>query len=118
MVTVEFRDDELEIDLHGIEKFEAFKSKILVPYKNIVSVDDTVGDLRVGFKLGGTGLGQNYDYGRFETSEGYGFYAMRKRSEAFVIHLNDFAYKVIVLDLDNRQEVIDEIRSRISPNTF
>lgn len=118
MVTVDFKDDGLEIDLHGIEKLEAVKSRVFVPYANIDSVDDSVGDLRVGFKVAGAGLGQNWDFGRFETSDGYGFFAMRNRSEAFVIHLSNFAYKIIVLDLDNREEVIGEIKSRISQNTF
>ncbi len=118
MVSVDFQDEGMEIDLHGVEKLEAMKRKLFVPYANIESVDDTVEDLRVGWKVAGTGLGQNYDFGRFETNEGYGFFVMRSRADAFVIHLHDFAYKVIVLDLDNRQEVIDEIRSRIEGSSW
>lgn len=113
MVSVEFKEDGMEIDLHGLEKLAAMKEKLFVPYENITAVDDSVGDLRITWKVAGSGFGQNYDYGRFETNEGYGFYVMRKRDDAFVIHLANFKYRFIVLDLDNRQEVIDELRSHI-----
>lgn len=113
MVTVDFQAEGFEIDLHGVEKVEAIKSKLFVPYANVDSVEEEVGDLRVGWKVAGAGLGQNYDVGRFETNEGYGFFVMRKRSESFVIHLKDFKYSVIVLDLDNKEEVIEQIRSHI-----
>ncbi len=90
MVSVVFQDEGFEIDLHGIEKVEALKSRLFVPYSCVESVEEDVGDLKVGWKIAGAGLGQNYDVGRFETSEGYGFFVMRNRSESFAIHLKGF----------------------------
>lgn len=108
----------MEIDLQGIEKLETMQRKIFVPYENIDSVDDSADAIKVGWKVAGAGFGQNYDYGRFRTNEGYGFFAMKNKHDSFVIHLKDFKFNVIILDLQNRQEVIDEIRHRISKDPF
>lgn len=114
MVKVNFQETGFEIDLEGIEKMEAFKSKLFVPYDHLTGVDDDANDIRIGLKLVGTSLGQNhYDYGRFETSEGYGFYAMKNKSNAFAIHLMNDKYSVIVLDVENKEDVIEQLRDHM-----
>lgn len=114
MVKIQFLEDEFEIDMEGIEEFEAIKRKLLIPYSCIQRVDDTAEDVYGNFKIIGTRVTQNmYDFGRFTTKEGEGFFAYRKRENAFAIHLVNNKYGVIVIELENREQAIDELRARM-----
>ena len=114
MVKIQFLENEFEIDLEGIEKFEAVKSKLLIPYSCISRVEDTAGEVYGGFRLMGTRVTQNkYDFGRFTTKEGEGFFAYRKRENAFAIHLVNNKYGIIIVETENREQAIDELRARI-----
>ncbi len=56
MVSLNFSTDGFEVDLEGIEKAEAFKRKLFIPYSHLVRVDDNAEELKLGLKLGGTSL--------------------------------------------------------------
>ena len=114
MVKIQFLEDEFEIDLEEIEILETVKRKLKIPYSCINRVDDTAGDVYGGFKLIGTRVTQNmYDFGRFTTKEGEGFFAYRKRENAFAIHLVNNKYKIIIIETENREQAIDELRARM-----
>ena len=44
MVKISFQTDGFELDLEGIEKFEAMKKKLFIPYSHIEKVDDDAND--------------------------------------------------------------------------
>lgn len=114
MVKLIFKETGFEIDLSELEKLAAFKGKLFIPYENLIRIDDFVGDIHLQARLGGTSLGQDeYDYGRFQTTEGYGFYVMKHKENAFVIYLRDNTYNFLVLEVDDKEEVIRELRSCI-----
>ncbi len=114
MVRIQFLEDEFEIDLEGIEKFEAVKRELRIPYSCISRVDDTAGDVYGGLRLMGTRLTQNmYDFGRFTTKEGEGFFAFRKRENAFAIHLINNKYGIIIIETENREQAIEELRAKM-----
>lgn len=115
MVKVVFDVNGFNVELQGGEIFAAFKEKLFIPYEHIAKIDDNADELRIVMKVAGASLGQNtYDFGRFETNEGYGFYAMRRKEDAFAIHLTDERYKVLVLDVDDKEGTINELRSHMT----
>ena len=98
-----------------VEEFEAFKKKLRIPYTSIKNVEDTAGDVFGKFKIMGTRLTQNsHDYGSFTTDEGEGFFAYKTRENAFAIHLTNHQYGIIIIELENREQVINELRSRMA----
>ena len=114
MVKIQFLEDEFELDMEGVEELEAVKKKLRIPYSSIRRVDDTAGDVFGRFKIIGTRLTQNsHDFGRFTTDEGEGFFAYRMRENAFAIHLANNRYGIIIVELENREQAINELRSRM-----
>ena len=119
MVKLLFKEDGFEVDLTGLEKFSALKGKLFIPYSNLSSVDESVGDIHIRTRLGGTSLGEEgYNYGRFQTTEGYGFYAMKSKEKAFVIHLVNNEYNFIALEVEDKEEAIKELRSHITNHAY
>ncbi|MCL5433539.1 MAG: hypothetical protein M1538_00990 [Candidatus Marsarchaeota archaeon] len=114
MVKLNFKDNDIEIDLEGIEKILAIKKRLIIPYNHIISVDDDAEKVKAYLRVGGTALGhRHYDYGRFITNEGLGFYIMKNKDRAFAIHLKDEKYNVIVLELDDNASIISQINKKI-----
>lgn len=114
MVRIVFNEDNFEVDMEGMEKFEALKRKLVIPYSHLDRVDDNAAEIVTGFRLMGTGVTRtDYDFGRFNTNEGMGFYVMKHKDKAFAIHLKDDDYSVLVLQLENNAEAIDELRKRM-----
>ncbi|MCL5122829.1 MAG: hypothetical protein M1279_02575 [Candidatus Marsarchaeota archaeon] len=115
MVKLEFKDSGIEIDLEGIEKILAIKNRLFIPYGHIINVDDNAEKVKAYLRVGGTALGhRHYDYGRFITNEGKGFYVMKDKDKAFAIHLRDEPYNVIVLELDDNASMISQINKEIT----
>ena len=82
MVKIQFLENEFELDMEGLEEFEAFKKKLRIPYTSIKNVEDTAGDVFGKFKIMGTRLTQNsHDYGSFTTDEGEGFFSHTKQGK-------------------------------------
>ncbi len=118
MAKLNFTDTGIEIDLQGIEKFLAIKSKLSIPYNHIVNVEENAESVKAYLRIGGTALGhRHYDYGRFLTNDGKGFYVMKHKDRAFAIHLKDDTYNVIVLELNDNAAVIKEINKRLKSKT-
>lgn len=102
------------MDLEGIEKVEALKGRLFIPYSHVRSIDDSADGLIATLRLGGTSLGPGgLHYGRFETSEGYGFLAFREKDRAFVVHLSDDRYSVLALEPEDRDGALAGLRSRL-----
>ncbi|MCL4411024.1 hypothetical protein M1452_00585 [Candidatus Marsarchaeota archaeon] len=115
MVKLNFKDNGIEIDLEGIEKILAIKNRLFIPYEHIINVDSNAEKVKAYLRVGGTALGhRHYDYGRFLTNEGKGFYVMKDKSKAFAIHLKDEPYNVIVLELDDNTSIISLINKEIT----
>lgn len=115
MVKLNFKDSGIEIDLEGIEKILAIKNRLFIPYGHIINVDDNAEKVKAYLRVGGTALGhRHYDYGRFITNEGKGFYVMKDKDKAFAIHLRDEPYNVIVLELDDNASMISKINKEIT----
>ncbi|MGC8537906.1 MAG: hypothetical protein ACP5MZ_02895 [Candidatus Micrarchaeia archaeon] len=114
MVAIGFKDSGIEIDLQGIEKFIAIKSKLFIPYEHIESVNDNADEVKRYLRVGGTAIGYSHSlFGRFTTNEGLGFFVVRDKKKAFAINLVNEPYKVIVLELDNNEDAISKLRERI-----
>lgn len=115
MVEITFNDDSAEIDLHGAEEFLAIKKRLVIPYANIEKVDDNADQVKRYLKVAGSAFGvDNHLYGRFTTNDGLGFFVVRKKENAFAIHLRNEDFKVIVLEVGDNSEAIRTLRSHIS----
>lgn len=116
MVELKFNDDSVEIDLQGAEEFLAVKRKLIIPYANIEKVDDNADQVQRYMKIVGSAFGvDNHLYGRFTTNDGMGFFVMKRKENAFAIHLRNENYKVIVIELADNSEAIRTLRSHIIP---
>ena len=114
MVKLNLKDNGMEIDLEGIEKVLAIKNRLFIPYEHITSVDDNAEKVKAYLRVGGTALGRrHYDYGRFLTNEGKGFYIVKDKDKAFAIHLKDEPYNVIVIELDDNASAISLINEKV-----
>ncbi|MGC8694341.1 MAG: hypothetical protein ACP5RI_01850 [Candidatus Micrarchaeia archaeon] len=114
MVTLDFKDTGIEINLKGIEKILAIKNRLFIPYEHIIKVDENAENIKAYLRVGGTALGpRHYDYGRFMTNEGLGFYIIKNKDNAFAIYLKDEKYKVIVLELDDNITAINKIKEKL-----
>lgn len=115
MVEIRFNDDSAEIDLHGAEEFLAVKKQLVIPYTNIETVDDNADEVHRYMKVLGSAFGvDNHLYGRFTTNDGLGFFVLKKEENAFAIHLRNESYKVIVIEVADKDEAIRTLRSHIT----
>ncbi|EFD92870.1 MAG: hypothetical protein BJBARM5_0375 [Candidatus Parvarchaeum acidophilus ARMAN-5] len=115
MVEIKFNDDSFEIDLHGLEELGAMKRKLVIPYANIDEVDENAEKVQRYLKVAGASLGVNNNlYGRFTTNYGLGFFVVKNRENAFAMHLKNETYKVVVLEVADKNEVIKTLKSHIN----
>lgn len=115
MVEITFTDDSVEFDLHGAEEFLAIKKRLVIPYANIEKVDDNADQVQRYLKVAGSAFGvDNHLYGRFTTNDGLGFFVLKKKENAFAIHLKNESYKVIVIEVADKDEAIRTLRSHIT----
>lgn len=116
MVEIKFNTDTVEFDLQGAEEFLAIKKRLVIAYANIEKVEDNADQVQRYLKVGGSAFGvNNHLYGRFTTNDGMGFFVLKKKENAFAIHLRNETYKVIVIELANNDEAIRTLRSHITP---
>ena len=109
---IELTKDKLVIKFSLREMFIALKRKLEIPISTITDIKPYK-EAGIGYpiRLVGTSLG-HIKYGIFATPQGSAFIATRNINNATVLFLQDFGYKLAILDLD--EKTVQELENRIS----
>lgn len=114
MAKVITKEKKLHIQIKGIRKFWALKRKISVPLKHVLEVrlnpDVFKNPPRILEKRLGTNFYGVYMGGRFKQRGERVFWDVRKPENAIVIRLKNEYFKRLVIDVDNPEDTVREIK--------
>lgn len=117
MTEVRIEDDQLVVEIQGMDKFFTLKSHISIPLENVVSAEI---DLKVGEEIV-TATHAHHDgldavvnhgtndpksstrFGTFHDTDGTVFYDVHDATKTIVINLTHDKYERLVLEVENPQ---------------
>jgi hypothetical protein len=118
MTSIKIEDDNIVIEMIGIDKVLSLKSRIDIPAKHILSASQNIEESKkwLGIKGMKKILGSNipgiisdgtfYDHGRF-------FLDVHNPENTISIILKDEKYKEIIVEVENPQETLELINKKI-----
>lgn len=113
MIKVELGKEYVAFKLEGAQKFLALKSLVRIPLENIDIIStETVKPLWLAGRLG-THMPPIFWAGTFWTREGKTFYYVRNRSKCITLKLRDHEYSKVVMEVDDKENVADNLRKLI-----
>jgi hypothetical protein len=115
--TVSIENDEVVLELHGIDEFLSFKRSMHIPLKNIVSVstEEVSWGVFKAIKVAGTNLPGHYKDGRFYIPhEGLVFFEMHHPDKCITINTNHERYKKIVFEVEDKESAAMLINNALS----
>ncbi|MEM3670885.1 MAG: hypothetical protein QW767_03970 [Thermoprotei archaeon] len=106
---VRLEDGKLIIVFHGLETLEAFKRRMEFPVEHITSVSTSPHKWVEGLKLVGARLPGVVTEGIFLVDGKKVFFAMHHPESCVTVELAGEAYSALVVDVDDKQRVAEEI---------
>ena len=119
MVDISIVGDELHMEVKGWDKLWAFKGKLELPLKHIRNVyydpRATAGWWH-GIKLAGTNVPGILTAGTFYERNGEKvFWDVHDPQQTIVIELHDERYSELIVEVENPQAALEQIRGAIGP---
>jgi hypothetical protein len=117
MVTVHIEGDRVRFEVQGWDKLWALKSQIEIPLKQIVSARVDPEPARGwfhGLRIPGTEIPGVITAGTFYTRDGIAFYDIHDPEKAIVVEVDDEHYKRLVVEVENPEQSVAELRAAIA----
>ncbi len=109
---IELTEDKLIVKFDVLEEIAVIKRELEIPISSILDIKPfKEADVFLTWRVEGASIA-DIDYGRFETSKGWGFVATKNLEKSTVLFLKDFHYDLVILELD--EKTIEELKRRIS----
>jgi hypothetical protein len=114
--TVKIEDDNVVLEIHGIDEILSIKRSINIPLKHILSVSTETLPWSVfpQLKLAGTNIPHHVKDGRFLTKEGMIFFEMHDPEKCITINLDHERYKKVVFEVDDKESAATMIENALS----
>ena len=114
--TVRIEDDNLVLELHGVDEILSIKRSFHIPLKNIqsVSTEDVPWGVFKTMKLAGADLPHRVKDGWFLSNEGMIFFEMHHPDSCITINLDHERYKKIVFEVEDKESAAMLIENAIS----
>jgi hypothetical protein len=115
MAHVSIDGDDLIVDVEGLDKLWALKSRLTVPLANVRGATADPGIVREpkGIRSPGTHVPGVIVAGSFYTEGERVFWDVRNRDQAIVIELGDETYARLVIEVDDPQRTVDMIEKAV-----
>ena len=115
--TVSIENDEVVLEIHGVDEILSIKRSMHIPLKNIISVSADVVSWGVfqSMKIAGTDLPGHVKDGRFYIPhEGLIFFEMHHPDKCITINLDHERYKKVIFEVEDKESAATMIRDAMS----
>jgi len=115
--TVKIENDEVVLELHGVDEILSIKRSMRIPLKSIISVstEDVSWGVFKTIKVAGADLPGHYKDGRFYIPhEGLVFFEMHHPDSCITINLDHERYKKVVFEVEDKESAATMIRNAMS----
>jgi hypothetical protein len=116
MAQVRIEGGTLVVEIEGLNKLWALKSRLEIPLENVrgATADPGIVKERKGLRAPGTHLPGVIVAGTFHTGDGRVFWDVRDGSKAVVIELSDERYTRLVVEVDHPRATVGLIEQAVS----
>jgi hypothetical protein len=117
MVDISITDDQLHLEVKGLDKLWAFKGKLEIPLKHIRSVrydPEVARGWWHGIKIVGSNLPGVITAGTFFQHGQRVFWDVHNPEQTIIIDLHDERYSELIVEVENPQFAVEQIRGAIS----
>lgn len=116
MATVSIVDDRLVVELKGLDRFWALKSRLSIPLSNVRGASADPGMIREpkGLRAGGTHVPGVITAGTFHLDGERVFWDVRDAARAVVIELRDEKYARLVIQVDDPRATVGLIEGAVT----
>lgn len=118
MVEITTKDDKLVLEMEGLDKLWAFKSRVEIPLSKVsgahVADPGVTRGLWKSLKMAGTYFPGLIAAGTFKMHGKRIFWDVKSAEKAIVIDLVDDRYDELVVEVDDPQATVDQIRTATS----
>ena len=118
-VKISVEEDNLVVELHGLERFLAFRQSLHVPLSH-VSGARMAGEIPrkdIGIKVLGAGIPGFIRAGTYAGKEGLVFWDVRHQEKAILIELHDEEFSQLVVEVEKPEEAISLISNAIAESS-
>ncbi len=115
MTTVSTSDGRLVIEVQGLDKLWALKSRLEIPLEHISDVRSAVEQRVRGIRAPGTYIPGVITAGTFHQVGKRVFWDVHHPERAIAIDLHDERYTTLIVEVANPEATICEIQSAIAP---
>ena len=115
MARVSINSDELVVEVEGVDKILAFKSRIAIPLRHVrgATADPGIAREPKGRRSPGTHLPRVVVAGTFHQDGDRIFWDVRDPSKAIVIELADERFRRLVIEVDSPGATVSEINRSV-----
>lgn len=116
MATISIDDDDLIVDVQGLDKLWALKSRLTIPLTNVrgATADPSITSEPKGWRGPGTHLPGVVVAGTFHQDGQRVFWDVHDKGKAVVIELNDDTYQRLVIEVDDPHATVDLIERAVT----
>lgn len=117
MANVSVTGDTLVVELEGLDKLWAFRSRIEIPLRNVRGATQDPGIAREakGLRMGGTHFPGLITAGTFRSGGEWVFWDVRDPARAVVIELADERYSRLVVEVADPRATVDLVEQAKRP---
>ncbi|MCP9956454.1 MULTISPECIES: hypothetical protein [Streptomyces] len=118
MADIRIAGDTLIVEMEGLDKLWALKSRLEIPLANVrgATADPGVARERKGFRAPGTHLPGVITAGTFHLDGERVFWDVRDGSRAVVVELRDERYARLVVEVEDPRAAVALIESALAPS--
>jgi hypothetical protein len=116
MATISIDGSDLTVDVHGLDKLWALKSRLTIPLAHIrgATVDPGIVGKSKGWRGPGTHVPGVIVAGTFHQDGQRVFWDVHNRDKAIVIELQDDTYQRLVIEVDDPRAAVEQIEHAIA----
>ena len=117
MTEYKIENGALKLEVEGADRLWALRSHLTIPLADITGVrgdQQAVEAMRGGIKLAGSRIPGVLQAGFFHDAEGTVFWDVHRPGHAVVISLQHEHYRALVVDVENPDQAVAEIRQAIA----
>jgi hypothetical protein len=116
--SIHIKDGSLLVEIEGADKLWALRSKLEIPLANVTGAEPAEAEARKwlhGLRVGGTHIPGVISAGWFYSQRNWVFWDVHHPAKAISIGLRDERYARLVLEVEDPQEQIKQIRESLAP---
>lgn len=115
MVDLSIDESNIILELHGLDKLWAMKSRIEIPFKNVqgAKIDPSAAEKPEGWRMFGTHVPGIITAGLLRHNGKRIFWDVHDPSKTIIINLRDDQYDQLVVEVSNPEQAIDAINGAL-----